>query len=286
MLLQEFKKQFLLTLTSLYENNEAQELFYLICEDYLRFSKVDVALNFDYVLDTEKKRLFENALFQLQQQQPIQQILGEAYFYGNAFKVTKDTLIPRPETEELVDWIVTDHKDKNVSILDIGTGTGCIAISLKTNLINSKVCALDFSEKALTIAKLNSEKIGASIIFKKQDILTQENLLGDFDIIVSNPPYVRELEKKEMSTNVLDFEPVSALFVSDNDPLIFYRKIAKLIVDSYTNTQKPRFLYFEINEYLSESLIQMLSKMKYHSIELRKDFRGKPRMIKAVIGKP
>jgi len=282
LLLQEFKKRFITSLTPSYGNEEALQFFYLLSEAYLNFSRVDLSLNFKYSLEGKKLLQFESALKRLQQQEPIQYIIGETYFYGNTFKVTPDTLIPRPETEELVAWIITDFKNEAISILDIGTGSGCIAISLKDNLANAKVAAIDFSEKALAVAESNAVRIKAPIKFIKQDILTQNKLVGDFTIIVSNPPYVRDLEKAEMSTNVLDFEPASALFVSDTNPLIFYRKIAELIVSSYPKTETPRYLYFEINEYLATETTQMLKHLGFIAIEIRNDFRGKPRMMKGV----
>ena len=282
MLLQEFKKKFLNLLTPLYGSEEAQQFFFLLCEAYLDFSRIDVSLNFGFLLNNEKLQQFELALKRLQLQEPIQYIIGETYFYGNPFKVTTDTLIPRPETEELIDWIITDFKTKKVSILDIGTGSGCIAISLKDNLATAEVTAIDFSESALAVAESNATIIGTSIQFIKQDILAQKKLIDDYTIIVSNPPYVRDLEKVEMSTNVLDFEPASALFVSDSDPLIFYRKIATLITTSYPNTTVPRYLYFEINEYLAKETAQMLKELGFISIETRNDFRGKPRMMKGI----
>jgi len=276
------KKNFVEKLTPLYGNNEASQFFYLLCEHYLGFSKVDISLNFDYELPTALHLQFQKAAGRLLKQEPIQYIIGTTYFYGNTFKVTPATLIPRPETEELVDWIITDHPKTSAAILDIGTGSGCIAISLAKELLNTDVSAIDFSSDALAIAATNASQIGASIHFVEQDILSALKLKSDYEIIVSNPPYVRELEKKEMSSNVLDFEPNSALFVSDNDPLIFYRKIAELIVASYLNSPKKRFLYYEINEYLADETVTMLSLLGFHSIEIKNDFRNKPRMLKAV----
>lgn len=282
MLLQEFKKDFLSLLTPIYGNEESQQFFYLLSETYLHFSKIDIALNFEYELTSEQQQKFTDALKRLQQQEPIQHIIGSAYFYGNTFKVTPDTLIPRPETEELIEWILTDHTNTTGKILDIGTGSGCIAISLADRLPKATVSAIDFSKKALTVAEKNAFRIETTVNFIEQDILIQDKFEDDFDIIVSNPPYVRELEKVAMNTNVLDFEPDSALFVSDSDPLLFYRKIALLIANSYSTSKKQRFLYYEINEYLAEETVEMLEALNFHSIEVKNDFRGKPRMLKAI----
>jgi release factor glutamine methyltransferase len=241
----------------------------------------------------------------LPQEKPIQYILGEAWFYGLPFKVTESTLIPRPETEELVEWIIESLKfkvksQKNIepslshraesrcelSILDIGTGTGCIPIALKTNLPEAEVFAIDVSEKALEIAKQNARQNKTNINFIQTDILQVEDFLSlraesrslsKLDVIVSNPPYVRNLEKVEIKKNVLDYEPHLALFVEDNDPLIFYRKMAELALQSL----KPNgLLFFEINQYLGQETVEMLQQLGYKNIELRKDLMGNDRMIK------
>ena len=281
MLLQKFKTTFAEKLLPLYGKEETLQLFYLLCEAFFGFSRVDISLNFNYLLDQKQLKKFEDALERLLKHEPIQYVIGTTFFYGNTFSVTSHTLIPRPETEELVDWVVRDTTGKSVQILDIGTGSGCIAISIAKNLPLTTVSAIDFSAKALKIARQNALSNNASINFIKKDILVQNKLDDVYDIVISNPPYVRELEKKEMSANVLDFEPDSALFVSDNDPLIFYRKIAQLIVNTYTNSHNKCTLYYEINEYLAEETTEMLQQLDFHSIELKKDFRGKPRMLKA-----
>ena len=281
MLLQKFKITFKDQLVPIYGNNETMEFFHLLCDSLLGFSRVDISLNFDYVLNQKQLEKFEDSLERLLKQEPIQYIIGTAYFYGNTFLVTPNTLIPRPETEELVDWIASDNPTKKCTIVDIGTGTGCIAISLAKKLASAKVSAIDFSFKAIEVAHKNAEQNNVSVNFIEKDILIQDKLSDDFNIIVSNPPYVRELEKKEMSANVLDFEPDSALFVSDSDPLIFYRKIAQLIVNTYYSSEKQRLLYYEINEYLAKETAEMLKQLGFHSIELKNDFRGKPRMLKA-----
>jgi release factor glutamine methyltransferase len=219
-------------------------------------------------------------LEQLKKEIPIQYILGVTHFYGLEFEVNSAVLIPRPETEELVDWIVQKSKIKNqkskIKILDIGTGSGCIAIALAKNLPNAQVFALDVSEKALATAKKNAEKNQVQLSFIHQSILETEDLAQEFDIIVSNPPYVRELEKHEIKNNVLDNEPHLALFVEDNDALIFYRKIAQL---AQKNLKSEGQLYFEINQYLGKETLNLLLEMGFKNCELRQDIYGNDRMI-------
>lgn len=263
-----------------YGSNEAAQLFYMLSAQYLGFSKVDIALEPQYEISEKSLQLFKIAINKLLEWEPIQYILGQAYFYGNEFKVTPSTLIPRPETEELVDWVVADLKDQSVTILDIGTGSGCIAISLALNLPNAQVSAIDISEKALTVAKENANILGADIRFETQNILEQNQLFSSFDVVVSNPPYVRHQEKKAMQPNVLDYEPETALFVQDHDPLVFYKKIALLFLEQ---AQKGALLYFEINEYLTNEMIKLLKNLGFTSIQIKKDFRGKDRMLKAIV---
>ena len=217
------------------------------------------------------------------------------------FEVNENVLIPRPETEELVDWIIESEKlevrsqklgvaGENLKVLDIGTGSGCIAISLAKNLQNFQVFAIDISEKAIETAERNADKNNVSIHFIKTDILKLNNLdelqtssfpvSTKYDIIVSNPPYVRNLEKAEIKKNVLDNEPHLALFVDDNDALIFYNKIAELALK---NLSKKGKLYFEINQYLGKETVELLTKMNFKNIELRKDIYGNDRMIRCEI---
>jgi release factor glutamine methyltransferase len=211
-------------------------------------------------------------------------LLLKTIFYVLDFEVNENVLIPRPETEELVEWILESQKSKvksqKLKILDIGTGSGCIAISLAKNIPNATVFAIDISEKALATAKKNAEINGVNVTFLEKNILETEDLEQQFDIIVSNPPYVRELEKEEIKKNVLDNEPHLALFVEDNDALIFYRKIAEL---AQKNLVENGQLFFEINQYLGTETVDLLEKMNFKNIELRKDIYGNDRMIKAEI---
>ena len=280
MLLKDYRTIFTQELTSLYDEYEIESFFYIILEDFHHMKRVDLALNPDFELSPELMHQWENVVAQLKEQRPIQYILGETEFFGLPFYVNEHTLIPRQETEELVDWIIKESKVKNqkaeFKILDIGTGTGCIAISLAKNLPNAKVFAMDVSDKALTVAKRNAERNNVDITFIHQSILETDDLGETFDIIVSNPPYVRNLEKEEIKKNVLDYEPHLALFVEDNDALLFYRKITEL---AKINLAENGQLYFEINQYLGNEMVQLLQQHNFKDVELRKDIYGNDRMI-------
>ena len=232
----------------------------------------------DVTLTAEQEALLDNAIERLKKQEPIQYILGYSDFCGLRFKVTQATLIPRPETSELVEWIASEATC-NGSILDIGTGSGCIAISLAHRLPQSKVTAWDISPDALAVAAENSKANSCAVAFEEVDILAYEPTGEQFDIIVSNPPYIKENEKAEMHSNVLDWEPHTALFVPDSDPLLFYRTIAKKGLMLLKPGGK---LYFEINRAHGKETMDMLAAFGYTSIELRKDFAENDRMIRAV----
>lgn len=317
MKIKEFRNHFNKELSVIFPQTEIDSFFFLLVEKELGMQRIDFALNNQISISEDKFKHFYNALSRLKAQEPIQYILGETEFYGLPFKVTKDTLIPRPETEELVAWILSevtklqgckDTKEqsshaKKLSILEIGTGTGCIPISLAKNLPNVTITAIDISSEALKIAKQNAELNNVQIDFIEQDILHTNtlNVIADkvkqpltdlettssqtthnnimFDIIVSNPPYVRELEKKEIQPNVLDNEPHLALFVDDNNPLIFYKKIAEL---AKNHLVKNGPLYFEINQYLAKETIEMLAEKGFKT-ELKKDVFGNNRMTKSTL---
>lgn len=279
MTISEIKQQFINELSSIYPTEEIQSFFYLLTETHLNMSKVDIALNHNYSLNNLSLDYFENALIQLKKEKPIQYIIGKTEFFGLQFIVNENVLIPRPETEELVEWILNSvDKNKKIKILDIGTGSGCIAISLSKNLPNATVYALDVSIKAIEIAKANAETNNIGIEFIQQDILTSENLSENYDVIVSNPPYVRELEKQEIKPNVLENEPHLALFVEDEDPLIFYNKIANLAKNSLNENG---LLFFEINQYLGNETLDLLKTTGFKNTELKKDLYKNDRMIKA-----
>ena len=286
MKIKEYRTQFIQELTPIYDVGEAESFFYLIVEEKHQLKRIDLALHPDLVFSEAEIVIWNSILEQLKQEIPVQYLLGKTSFYGLDFEVNENVLIPRPETEELVEWILkrqklnpeTSGESKKIHILDIGTGSGCIAISLAKNLPNATVFAIDVSEKALATARKNAENNSVNVTFINQNILETGDLQQQFDIIVSNPPYVRNLEKEEIKKNVLDNEPHLALFVEDNDALIFYKKIAEL---AQKNLSENGQLYFEINQYLGEEMIDLLEKMNFAAIELRKDIYGNDRMIRA-----
>ncbi|WNW02416.1 peptide chain release factor N(5)-glutamine methyltransferase [Tenacibaculum sp. HL-MS23] len=320
MILKEFKTYFTEELSAIYPETEITSFFFLLIEEKLGFQRIDSVLKADFNIPSDVLAFFNKAIKRLQKEEPIQYILGNTEFYGLPFLVNKNTLIPRPETEELVEWIineVTKLESKNVAkslnvtssaveksltLLDIGTGTGCIPISLKQQLSNAIISAIDVSKEALITAKENAKLNSVEIDFFEVDILKTENLNViankmkqsftkneitsshtsqidvKLDIIVSNPPYVRELEKAEIKNNVLENEPHLALFVDDNNPLIFYDKIADL---AKLHLSENGLLFFEINQYLGKETVKMLKDKGFNNIELKKDFSGNDRMIKA-----
>lgn len=275
--IREYRAFFLDTLSKAYDAAEAESLFYICLEELKGWKKVDLAMNSNAELDRVELVKWNEVLTQLEQERPIQYIFGNAHFYGLEFFVDENTLIPRPETEELVEWIINENKGKkDIKILDIGTGSGCIAITLAKNLPQAKVYAIDVSKDALAKARGNAVRNGADVTFIEKDILVADSLPESFDVIVSNPPYVRNLEKQEIKNNVLQYEPHLALFVDDNDPLLFYRKIAKLGDSSLTRNGK---IYFEINQYLGPQTVTMLQEEGYKNVILKKDIYGNDRMV-------
>lgn len=275
-------KQINTQLSSLYDKKEIDGLIYLIFDHLLKYTKFDIHLRKDEEISAETEKNIINIVNQLIKHKPIQYIIGYTEFYDLHFDVNTYTLIPRQETEELVDIIIAENNGKTIDILDIGTGSGCIAISLAANLNNACVSAIDISEGALNMAKTNAKTNNVNVEFSKVDILDTEarDSMGKFDIIVSNPPYVMDSEKKLMENNVLDYEPHTALFVSDDDPLIFYRNIASF---SLTHLKQEGKLYFEINEALGKEMKEMLHNMGFKNILVIKDIHNKDRMLKAGI---
>lgn len=275
----ELKTNFVAALSGSYPSEEIQSFFNILSEKYLKFSRIEIALHPNREISDENIDKFEKVLFRLSNNEPIQYIIGETEFCGLTFKVNNQTLIPRPETEELVEWILnnSEFRIQNLELLDIGTGSGCIAIWIAKNLPNSKISALDISEEALKMARQNADINKVDITFFQTDILKSKTLPKQYDVIVSNPPYVRELEKKQMQQNVLNYEPNAALYVKDEDPLLFYRAISQLAKDYL----KPNGnLFFEINEYLAEEMISLLKSEGFQNIEVKKDIFGKDRMLK------
>ncbi|MDT0555168.1 peptide chain release factor N(5)-glutamine methyltransferase [Patiriisocius hiemis] len=275
-----YKKYFVSQLSSRYPTEEILSFFYILAEVFLNKTRFQLSLDTNATLTEIQHQQFENGLQRLKQNEPIQYIVGVTEFYGIPFKVTPATLIPRPETEELVDWILNSEiniQHSELKILDIGTGSGCIAISLAKNLTTASVSAIDFSKEALTIAAGNAKNNKVEVSFHQIDVLATNSLPDKYDIIVSNPPYVRELEKKMMQANVTEYEPSSALFVEDDNPFIFYEKITYLAKKHLTSNG---LLYFEINEYLSEELMQLIESIGFSGVICKKDMFGKPRMIR------
>lgn len=280
----ELRSKFLIDLKEFYPKTEILSFYFLLIEYHFGLKKVDISLSPEKELTAKESELIFSALHRLKKEEPIQYIIGETAFYGLTFKVDQNVLIPRPETEELVDWIIKNsNENQGLRILDIGTGSGCIAISLAKQLPDAEVYALDISKKALQVALYNAKLNKVSIQFIEQDILkTNVTLKGadnlQFDIIVSNPPYVRASEKAAIKKNVLAFEPHSALFVDDTNPILFYEAI---VMFAKKKLRKEGRLFFEINQYLSNEITQMLNKYGFTQIEPRKDLYGNDRMIKA-----
>ena len=273
------KEIFLKTLENDYPAEEVLSFFFLLTEAFFGIKRIDLALDPELKIDENQAGKMDSALTRLKNHEPIQHIIGETEFFGLTFKVDKNVLVPRPETEELVQWILDDFSSENkaLKILEIGTGSGCIAISLAKNLPQAKISAIDISKAALEIANQNAKMNEVNVGFLQQDILQLENFSENYDIIVSNPPYVRELEKEGMHRNVLDYDPPTALYVKDENPLIFYDKITKFAKDAL----KPGGeLYFEINQYLSKETEEMMQNQGFNT-ELRKDIFGNFRMLKA-----
>ena len=286
MILKEFKLFFNEALSAIYPKTEIDSFFFILMEEKLKLQRIDTVLKPDFLI-TEKNLIdLKTIVKRLQKEEPIQYIIGSTEFYGLPFLVDKNTLIPRTETEELVSWVLdeikvlTNNKITELSILDIGTGTGCIPISLAKNLTSLNVFAIDISPEALLIAKQNAILNKVIIEFIELDILCAKSLPQEYDVIISNPPYVRELEKEEIKINVLENEPHLALFVADENPLIFYNKIADLAKQQLSENG---MLFFEINQYLGKETLNMLVKKGFKNIQLKKDLFGNDRMIKCVL---
>ena len=259
-----------------YDPREAGNLSRIICCEILGQQTVDYYLGKDIILSVKEEQELESILARLHNFEPIQYILGEARFLGRTFRVAPGVLIPRPETEELVEMMLKELSPVS-RVLDVGTCSGCIAISLAKELPESQVTAWDVSGEALSIAAANSKALQASVRFEQRDVLTYEPCVVDcYDVIVSNPPYVTEAEKQEMEHNVLDWEPSLALFVPDTDPLRFYRRIAVLGLEMLTSGGK---LYFEINRAFGKDTVAMLCETGYRAVRLQKDISHNDRFV-------
>jgi release factor glutamine methyltransferase len=266
-----------------YDEKEIRQFLNILFNEWLGWNRARVLLNQDEKLSEEEVSRFLLALEDLKIHKPIQYITGRIHFLDLDLLVTPDVLIPRPETEELVHMIIKENKSKQheeFSMLDIGTGSGCIALSLKKNFPFSLVSAMDISLNALQLARKNADRNGCDILFVHHDILQKNGdfIFPGFDIIISNPPYITESEKKEMLDNVLDYEPYEALFVPDLDPLVYYKAIADF---SVTHLFRSGLLYFEINERFGQEIKQLLLKMEFEKVEVLKDLNGKDRFIRA-----
>ena len=281
-LVRDIRNHYCEQLCSIYDKNEANTMIITLLEYYFNITRVKIALEPELRLSESEMLKIHFAVKDLLKSKPIQYIIGETEFCDLKFKVNENVLIPRPETSELVRQIANSQQptaNSQLSILDIGTGSGCIAISLAKSLPESKVSALDISGKALEVAKENAINNNVNITFIHDDILSSRNKIETkFDVIVSNPPYVRELEKAEMRDNVLNWEPHNALFVSNDDPLIFYRSILEF---AKTHLEENGEVWFEINEYLGKEMIDLCKSFGFSDIEIFKDFRGKERILRA-----
>jgi len=267
-------------LKDVYPQREIENITYLLLEHLLNYSKIEIQLNKNEKIEQNILEKVEKALKDLKKEVPIQYVMGETEFYDLKFKVNEHTLIPRQETEELVHAIISENKVVSPKILDIGTGSGCIPIVLACNIPRAKVSTVDVSDGAIAIAKENARENQVEIEFHHRDFLRWEEFLWDkdWDIVVSNPPYVKESEKVQMAKNVLDYEPHTALFVDDNDALIFYRRIAQFATK---HLKKGGKLYFEINEALGQEMIELLETIGFSRIRLMKDLNGRDRMVSA-----
>ena len=270
-------------LQSVYTEGEASAILFLVLEKRFGLSRTDVLVGRLDSLTSEDCDLLENIVCRLEQGEPVQYVLGEADFDGMTLGVGPGVLIPRPETEELVEWIAEDFKGaKHLRILDVGTGSGCIALALKRRFPDAEVRAWDISDEALRIASANAGRLGLHVVFERRDALCTEVPEADFatyDVIVSNPPYICEKERADMDNNVLRHEPSTALFVPDSEPLLFYRAISEI---SLKMLRSGGCLYFEINREYGRETQEMMSGMGYGAVALRQDFMENDRMVKGV----
>ncbi len=261
--------------------SEVRNHFDFLCFAWLGLSKSEMILNPNLEISESELLKFLYGIKQLNKNRPVQYVAGKTWFYDLEIKVREGVLIPRPETEELVHWIVNDSKSP-LAILDVGTGSGCIPLAIKNKLRDSVVYGFDISQQALNVARENADLLDLDIQFTVFDILNWKSFPQEnrFDVIVSNPPYIPVSDKKKMHKNVLDYEPDLALFVPNNDPLVFYKSIAEF---AYLNLNPFGKLFLEIHESYGSEIIEMLKYSGFSNIELRKDLQGKNRMVKATL---
>lgn len=276
--IQAVEDYFHLQLDEIWDEREATQFFYLACYHFFKWNRVDVRMNRDHRFSESELLRFIYLVKDLKKRKPIQHIFGWAPFLDYEFNVTPDTLIPRPETEELVDWVVKFlGKDKKLSVLDVGTGSGCIAVSVKKALPNVNMTAIDYSADVLKVAKSNADKYAVDVTFKQLDFLN-DTVDDQFDVIISNPPYITQEEADSVESHVLDHEPHSALFAA-GDALIFYIKLAEL-----ASRQKAE-LFVEINSTKGKEVVELFGKYGASQIDLKKDLSGRDRMVHASWGK-
>ncbi|MEE3034839.1 MAG: peptide chain release factor N(5)-glutamine methyltransferase [Bacteroidota bacterium] len=280
-LLEEFRVNFIKELEPLYDDREARNILKLTVKSFFGWDSTFFAMNkFKLLSENEYKKVNE-ALRILKKGKPVQYLLNESEFMGNLFYVNEFVLIPRPETEEVINWILTENfptKLKPLRVLDIGTGSGCIAISIAKSSPYFQVDAIDFSSNALSVAKKNAKLMGVEINFKKLDILKLDKLDKEYDVIVSNPPYIDLDDKKTMSKNVLDYEPLGAIFVPYDDPLFYYKEI---ILFAEQMKENRGTIYFEINPKYSNNLKKYFLTTSFNDVVVQCDIFGKERMLKA-----
>ncbi|MGN1265664.1 MAG: peptide chain release factor N(5)-glutamine methyltransferase [Muribaculaceae bacterium] len=267
-------------LAETYPEGEVRAFVRILFEEWLHYSTVDIYLRADCEVPDFVEQKMRRAVERLLAQEPIQHIVGVAHFHGHRFKVDRHTLIPRPETEQLVDMIIDQNPATDLRVLDIGTGSGCIAISLARAMKFAQVTAFDVSQAALDVAAGNASALGAKVKFCLTDILSAKPSDNQFDIIVSNPPYICHNEKSQMESNVLLYEPHTALFVPDDDPLLFYRAIAQYASRALSPNGK---LYFEINAAYGNATAQLLKQHAFTDIEIVRDFYGRDRFVSALM---
>lgn len=267
------------SLKEYYPITEINAFIKIIFKDIFNINILDIYTGKDINLSDNQLKELEDILRRLKKYEPIQYIIGYSEFYGMQLQVNSNVLIPRPETEEMVELILKDNKEtENLNVLDIGTGSGCIALAISNNLKTPKVTGWDISEKALETAKSNAHKLNLNVIFERKDILNIDSTNQQYDIIVSNPPYVTEQEKAYIEHNVLDWEPENALFVPDNNPLLYYDAIARFALKTLSPNGR---IYFEINQLFGEEMANKMEMLGYRDVSILKDMAGKDRIIKA-----
>jgi release factor glutamine methyltransferase len=276
----QLKNYFTDSLVDQYELREINSFFFLLIEDVKKWNKVDFTLQRKLAVTNAEDLIFQNAINSLRSKVPIQYIIGHVVFYDLHLKVNKNVLIPRPETEELIRFIKYNNTaPSTLNILDIGTGSGCIILALKRLFMNSNCLGIDISRDAIEIAKKNAKNLDLEVCFSTEDIFNYR-ATKKFDLIVSNPPYITESEKKLMDSNVLDYEPHGALFVKDANPLLYYRRIGEFGIKNLNNNGQ---IYFEINEKFGNDVVYLLKELGYENCSLKKDFQEKNRFVSAVL---